>query len=288
MDLEGRTISIDGRRLGYAEFGDPQGRPVVYFHGIPGSRVEAAAVDSEARQRNLRVIAIDRPGIGLSEFQPDRRLVDWPSTITSFADQLGLDKFALVGVSGGGPYVLACALAMPQRLTNAGICCGVPCADWLDKAPGEGVVDYLKQLLAAPRWQQAALWNMLKMTFGVPGGMKILNLPRQALPEVDRRVLSDPQMRVIFDRNVQEAFKGPSDGLLHELHVLTHPWGFDPTDIKIPLRFWYGELDRIVPWEIARVEAGRIATAKVECVAGLGHFSLVLNHIDEILDYLKA
>jgi pimeloyl-ACP methyl ester carboxylesterase len=115
----------DGRRLGYAEYGDRHGRPVVFFHGTPGSRKIAGVAHRVATARAVRVIAPDRPGFGLSDFQPARRLIDWPADVLDLADALGLERFAVAGVSGGGPYVAACARRLADRLTHAGIISGM-------------------------------------------------------------------------------------------------------------------------------------------------------------------
>jgi pimeloyl-ACP methyl ester carboxylesterase len=116
------TIQLsDGRRLGCAEFGDRAGAPVIYFHGWPGARVEARLGDYAARVSGVRLLAIDRPGMGLSAFQPGRAFVDWPDDVLEVAASLGLDRFAVLGISGGGPYAAACAWKLADRLTNAGI-----------------------------------------------------------------------------------------------------------------------------------------------------------------------
>jgi pimeloyl-ACP methyl ester carboxylesterase len=128
-----RTIRLrDGRRLSYAEWGDPGGRPLLYFHGWPGSRVEARLGDEAGRAKGIRFIAIDRPGMGLSDFQHRRTFVDWPDDVLQLAASLGFDRFAVLGISGGGPYAAACAWKLSNRLTRAGI---VSCLAPLD-VPG--------------------------------------------------------------------------------------------------------------------------------------------------------
>ena len=119
----------DGRRLGYAEYGDPDGWPLMFFHGTPGSRVMARFAASRAREMGVRLIAPERPGFGLSDVQPQRRLLDWVEDIRELADALSLDRFAVAGVSGGGPYVAACAWKMGKRLVAAGIVSGLAPAD---------------------------------------------------------------------------------------------------------------------------------------------------------------
>ena len=142
----------DGRSLAWAEYGDPSGKPVLYFHGFPGSRIEPALGADDLARTEARLIAIDRPGFGGSTFQPGRRLLDWPNDVASFADSLALDRFACMGVSGGGPYVLACALRLGERLTRAAIVCGVGPLDTADGClrPGTRGAGLEAQLYARP------------------------------------------------------------------------------------------------------------------------------------------
>src|SRR5688572_28104051 len=118
------TLS-DGRKVGIAEFGAPAGRPVVYCHGFPASRLEARLAHEAAKEVGARLIALDRPGYGLSDFQPGRRIGDWPRDVVEAADALGVQRFAMLGVSGGAPYALACAALLPERITALGVVCGL-------------------------------------------------------------------------------------------------------------------------------------------------------------------
>ncbi len=111
-------ILPDGRRLGYAEYGDPEGWPLMFFHGTPGSRVMARFAAPKAREMGVRLIAPERPGFGLSDFKPQRQLLDWAEDVRELAEVLNLERFAVAGVSGGGPYVAACAWKMPARLSR--------------------------------------------------------------------------------------------------------------------------------------------------------------------------
>lgn len=121
----------DGRKLGYAEYGDPAGKPLMYFHGLPGSRLEAKLTEPTASRVKARVIGVDRPGYGLSDFKPQRALADWPNDVSELANALGLDRFAVLGVSGGGPYALACARKIPARLSAVGVVGGLgPVYQW--------------------------------------------------------------------------------------------------------------------------------------------------------------
>src|SRR5215831_6622757 len=115
------VILADGRRIGYAEWGDADGRPLLYFHGWPGSRLEGRLGAEAARASGVRLVALDRPGMGLSDRLPRRRLIDWPSDVAAVADALGLRRFAVLGISGGGPYAVACARMLADRLIGVGV-----------------------------------------------------------------------------------------------------------------------------------------------------------------------
>ena len=124
------TIKLkDGRKLGYADLGNPDANSVVFhFHGFPGSRLEAMLLANKATSE-YRIISIDRPGMGLSDFKKNRTLLDWPDDVIELADALEIDKFAVEGISGGGPYAAACAYKIPKRLTSCGIISGVASKD---------------------------------------------------------------------------------------------------------------------------------------------------------------
>lgn len=109
----------DGRSLGYAEYGNPNGKPLLYFHGYPSSRIEAEPADEMARRCGLRLLALDRPGFGISTAQPGRKMLDWSEDVRAFATGMGLERFAVMGLSGGGPFALACAYALPRNMVSA-------------------------------------------------------------------------------------------------------------------------------------------------------------------------
>lgn len=133
---DSQTIQLpDGRTLGFAEYGAPGGYPVLYFHGFPSSRYEGISVHKAARRANLRILALDRPGFGLSTPQPGRTLMDYPADVRAFVDTQQLRRFGIIGVSGGGPHVLACVRAFQPQvgsdengtgpvLTHAGVVAG--------------------------------------------------------------------------------------------------------------------------------------------------------------------
>ncbi|CAK7224504.1 hypothetical protein SBRCBS47491_005574 [Sporothrix bragantina] len=126
VEHDSQTVTLpDGRKLGFAEYGAPNGNPVIYLHGFPSNRLEGVAFDKAAKQHKVRLLSIDRPGYGLSTLQPGRQMLDWPDDVLAFAKTQNLSKFGILGASGGGPYVLACARKLPPTaLTHVGIMCG--------------------------------------------------------------------------------------------------------------------------------------------------------------------
>ncbi|CAK7274844.1 hypothetical protein SEPCBS119000_006380 [Sporothrix epigloea] len=123
-DSQSLTLS-DGRKLGFAEYGVPDGHPVIYLHGFPSNRLEGVAFDKAAKKHKIRLLSLDRPGYGLSTLQPGRQMLDWPDDVLAFAKAQSISTFGVLGASGGGPYVLACARKLPPTaLTHVGIACG--------------------------------------------------------------------------------------------------------------------------------------------------------------------
>src|SRR5438270_6640061 len=118
MTVESTARLPSGRRLAFAEFGDLDGRPVFFFHGTPGNR-QAAYLEEWGNAFNIHFFVPERPGFGRSSFQRDRRLLDWPRDVDAMLNHLGLSRVTVFGVSGGGPYALACAYAIPDRLESA-------------------------------------------------------------------------------------------------------------------------------------------------------------------------
>ncbi len=124
---EGVVVLADGRSMGYAMYGPADVRTVVYCHGFPGSRFEFQLIDGVLRSGgvDVRVVVFDRPGYGTSTFQQRRTLLDWPADVAAATERLGLDEFAVVGVSGGGPYAMACGFLLADRVTSLGVAVGV-------------------------------------------------------------------------------------------------------------------------------------------------------------------
>jgi pimeloyl-ACP methyl ester carboxylesterase len=283
----GKTLRLrDGRLLGYAIYGDPAGRPVFYFHGFPGSRLEAQLADRVAARMGIRLIALDRPGFGLSDFKPHRTIFEWPEDVIKIADALGIDRFATVGVSGGGPYAAACALRIPHRLTAVAIVCGLGPLDILASTDGIVRTNHLIFFVGRhlPWLARISLWRIAYQVRRNPEGM--LRRMIAALPDPDKAVLARPEVKTAMKDNVVEAFSSGSRGAACELLLYTRPWGFLLKDIATRVDLWHGEQDVSVPPTMAQYQAQAIPNCRAIFYPGEGHFSLVINHMEEILNGL--
>jgi pimeloyl-ACP methyl ester carboxylesterase len=203
-DRTNKTIKLkDGRMLGYAEYGNPEGKPVFYFHGFPGSRLDwlLSDPDDSAAEMNTRIIAVDRPGMGLSDFKRGRKILDWPDDVVELADALRLDRFAVMGFSGGGPYAAACAYKIPGRLIATAIVCGMGPVE----APG------IKEGTAWIFPGQIPLIRRLIMILSSMGVRKnpdqFLARSKKALPEPEWLLLDQPKMAKAYIDTVREAFR---------------------------------------------------------------------------------
>jgi pimeloyl-ACP methyl ester carboxylesterase len=274
--------------LGFAEYGAPRGKPVFYFHGWPGSRLEAALLDDAARDLGVRIIAADRPGYGLSTFLAGRKLVTWPRDMQLLANSLKIDRFSVLGVSGGGPYALACAALLPERVERAAVVCGVGPLTHADSTIG---MQRARQFACALLRQSPAISRPLSYTMlrGLrTGPAKLIEAMARLLPEPDRITLSSPDTRAALTATFTEALIQGVRGAAHDLRVYFAPWGFEASGIGIGVRFWHGEFDDIVPPHMSRRLAALVPGAQIELFPREGHYSLPIARRAEILQSLVA
>ena len=282
-DTTDRTIRLrDGRQLGYAEWGDAGGRPLLYFHGWPGSRVEGRLADEAARGRNIRLIAIDRPGMGLSDFQPRRTIVDWPDVVVELATALALDRFAVLGISGGGPYAAACAWKLSDRLTQVGI---VSCLAPLD-VPGATAGMSRQNRLA---FQLVGRSSVLRRLLMAKSGMAVRRQPDRVLESgvaatVDKEYLDRPDVRRVLLESLSQAYRSGSRGPAWEMGLYSRPWGFRLEDVRTPVYLSHGEQDANAPVAMGRYLASVIPECQAIFHPGEGH----LHFIDRLPEILAA
>jgi pimeloyl-ACP methyl ester carboxylesterase len=277
-----------GRRLGFAEYGQTDGDPFFYFHGWPSSRLEVKLGNEIFHEVGARIIAIDRPGYGFSEFLPERTLNDWPDDVCQLADSLGFEKFGVIGTSGGGPYAAVCARFLPHRLTHTLLICP------LSPLTGQGATNGMRRInrvmvkLATRTPRVALLLSGLCLEY--VRRMDCAVFPPQlegSLAAADRLALAQPDFRNLLIESTREAFRQGVRGPNWDAYLYSRPWGFELEDIATPVCLWHGESDRIVP-----VCNGKCyATAVPQCRAFFfpedGHFSLPFTRIREIISLAR-
>ncbi len=279
---EGSVRLKDGRRLAFAESGDPSGMPVVFLHGNPGSRYMRHPDDSLSYRLGVRLITPDRPGYGHSDYQPERTLLDCPSDIEQLANMLGLGRFALLGVSAGGPYTAACAFRLGERVTRAAIVSGAAPFD-RPKAT-QGVNRDYRNAYALAAWPEWLLHPIMALH-----DRSVRSNPKRAMMALlaqcsadDRATLANPALAAQMKGWRLEATRQGVSGMRREAHILVSPWGFRLEEIRSEVHLWYWEADTIVPQQMGRYLASRIPHAVPHFLPRGGHFSL-FTHWKDIL-----
>ncbi|WP_084536188.1 alpha/beta fold hydrolase [Nocardia yamanashiensis] len=280
-------ITLPDRPVGVAEYGSITGEPVMFCHGLPGSHVEAAAFDEAAAAADMRIIAIDRPGIGASPLARRERVADWSGTVAAVADQLGLDRFAVLGVSGGGPYALACAHGLPARVTATVLVSAPAPFDHEAAASGESARQRGIGLRLMHRFPFLARPVAARMSTLVRKPSGLAALIAQMAP-VDRTRLEDPALAAELEANLTQAFASGSRGVaVDTLLLFARPWGFDLADITVPVHIWHGDADNNVPVADGRQLAAALPNHTLNIVAGAGHLMFV-DHAAAILNSIRA
>ena len=287
------TITLaDGRRLAYAEWGDPNGKPLFLFHGAPFSRLfcpdEAATVAA-----GVRVITVDRPGIGRSDILEARSWGDWPADVVDLADALGIDRFAVVGWSYGGNYAAACAALIPDRLTAAGVVSTRHLSQYnvVERPDAYAELDPEDRTdcdlvrkdpaAAAEDWaRRNADWvaNLRQ------NPQSLIDLTQ--IPEGDRWFFADETLTRSFFAAVSESVRQGTDGYRWEALDAWRPWGFRLDRIPMRVHLWHGEQDPRVPRSHFDFSARRIPDSVATIWPDAGHWGCV-KHWGQILEALS-
>lgn len=277
----------DGRSLGFAQYGDPNGKPVLHFHGWCSSRLEGSlpAIQKAASTLGVRLIVVERPGMGLSTFQPRRSILDWHKDVSEIADALSLERFGLVGYSSGGPYVAACALQIPERLTGAALLASDPPYDAPEIDPH--VEKQVRQYNSISNKMPWLFWAMLALSFRQSKGASVEKLIASffsgELPGRDKDALSSPEVSAWFMAMVAEGARLGARGPAWDWTLSARPWGFRLQDIAFPIHLFHGEADSLNPVAFGRYLAGKLPECTPKFFPQEGHISLVCNHYQEIL-----
>lgn len=287
---EGRVAVGGGRYFGVAEFGPPTAeQSIVWFHGTPGARRQIPeAARRIANERGVRIIGIDRPGVGLSTAHRYRRLLDVTADLDLALDKLGVERFSTVGLSGGAPYALACAHAFPGRVPTVGILGGVVPSGGEEGAHG-GLVSLatrfkpLLPLLVEP--MGAMLTTIVRVAR--PVGSQALDLYARFAPEGDRRVLSVPENKEMFLDDLHNSGRHGMRAVAYDAILFTRYWGFNVRDLQVPVTWWQGGADNIVPLAHAEHIVQLIPNAELRVRPEDGHLG-GLGIAQEVCDTVLA
>jgi pimeloyl-ACP methyl ester carboxylesterase len=273
----------DGRHLGYAEYGSPDGKPLFVFQGTPTSRLPHNPLATEC---HARLIVPERPGFGLSDFQPGRTLLDWPADVLALARHLGVDRFSVVGISGGAPHALVCGARIPERIHRLGIASGFGPID----APGSrtGMATQRRVGAFAARHLRF-LVRPLMWAFRNPARNPERFVERftSGFPGSDAGLLQNPELRSMRARSYAEATRRGVRGFAWEVVLVAQPWRFSLADVPCQVHLWHGEADASTPVSMARHVADSLPQCTATYFPGEGHF-VAARHWDEIVATLIA
>ena len=285
MEIRTEVVKLEnGGTVALSEYGDPQGVPVFFCHGWPSSRTMAELTHDAARDLGVRIISPDRPGIRGSNFQAGRRLVDWPPLLTALADHLEIDRFRIFAISGGAPYAYASAWMFPERVEKIAVASGAPhIAELEDRS---GLLSLYNRMLAL----RASRPALLRTLFYVARPFASLKMPIRIRPLLlkvlqpcDANVLRDSRSFEACFESARQAWRSSAAGVMADAEIYADPWGFPLEDVSVPVQLWHGKKDRTFAFHLAEEIAARLPKCDLHLVEGVGHYSLPIRHIHEIL-----
>ena len=266
----------DGRRIQLAILGARDFTNVVFYsHGFPASRLEASIAHGAAREMGITVIALDRPGFGGSDWYSNRQFKDWANDVALAADHLGVQRFGILGVSGGTPTAVAAAGSLGSRVTALAIVSGVgpihadgalSGMNWANRSLLR-LGSHFKSLGGLSIGAVATVWR------SVPGAAELWFA--SLLPKADIEIVKRPEVGVVLARNIQESLKRGVKGAVSEFQLLVSDWRPLLEEVKVPTTIWHGDEDTYVPISMARIVHQGIAGSRFHEVKGGGHFMIV-------------
>lgn len=294
--LEGNVAVGDDRQIGFAEFGDPQGRAVFWLHGTPGARRQIPVEAREyAERKHIRLIGVDRPGIGSSTPFQYRNVLAFADDLRTIADVLGIDDMAVIGLSGGGPYALACAAAMPDRVLVCGVLGGVAPTVGPEAISGglmslgSAIAPFMPVIGLPLRLAAVGLIQAIR-----PLGSRAVDMYGRVSPIGDRRLLARPEFKAMFLDDLLNGSRKQMAAPFADVVVFARDWGFRLDQVKVPVHWWHGDKDHIIPFEhgqhvVALLPDAELYTLPGEShLAGLGYAEQILGNIMELWDELDA
>ncbi|MFW0796573.1 alpha/beta hydrolase [Gordonia sp. CPCC 205515] len=288
--VEGSVATGDGRRIGFAEFGTATGRALFWLHGTPGARRQ---IPTEARTyaaaNDLRIVGLDRPGVGSSTPHRYTCVADFAQDLEAVADALGIDQFAVIGLSGGGPYALGVAHAFPDRVVAAGILGGVAPTEGPD-AVGGGAMRLGHATAPALRYAGAPIGKVLSSVLSVarPIAEPAISIYGRLSPQGDRELLKRPEFRAMFLDDLLHGGSRRMEAPFADIVVFSHDWGFRVRDVTVPVRWWHGDCDHIIPYAHGEQMVSLLPDAKLFTMHGESHLGALGMSVDIITELMAV
>jgi len=279
------TLALaNGATVALSEYGDRGGVPVFFCHGWPSSRTMAELADEAACDLGLRIISPDRPGIRDSQFEANRRLIDWPPFLNEIADRLGIERFRILGISGGAPYAYASGWMLPERVEKIAIVSGAPPLD--DPNDLDGLLSIHRRMLVlrekSPRLLKL-LFHLVRPFVALRMPLRLRPLLLQFLQPCDANVLRESRKFDICFDSARHAWRSSAVGVMTDAEIYATPWGFPLEEVSVPVALWHGTKDRTFAPRLAENVAARLPNCEFHLVEGAGHYSLPIRYIREIL-----
>lgn len=271
--LEGTVGLRDGRRIGFAEFGDPRGRGVVWLHGTPGARRQ---IPHEARlialERGVRIVGIDRPGIGSSTRYDYPQVRSFAADLEAIADALGLDELAVIGLSGGGPFALSAGAVLKDRVAAIGVLGGVAPSRGPDAIDGGLVALGVRFSWLLEHAQTPLGFALANLIRGIrPLASPALEIYARLSPEGDRRLLGRPEFKAMFIDDILNGTRRQIHAPIADAIAFTKDWGFLAADVDVPVVWWHGDADHIIPFAHGVHMVERLPNAELRILPGESH-----------------
>ena len=278
----------DGRRLGFAQFGDADGEPIIFFHDLWGNRNLRHPDDSILARLGIRLIGMDRPGYGMSTRKSGRSLMDVVDDVMLLSKAMKLERFSVLGFSAGGPYALACAYRFPQIVARCAVVAPLPP---MDHAQGFRAIHPVYGRLFQLAGGNESFFRLLMRGFfwfdSQRGPDQFVKELGGLLTAADQKVLSNINLFNSRRDIWGEIRSGGSDQLADEMVTLTKPWGFRLQSISVPVDIWWGEADGFCAPGVGERMAGMIPNSQFRLEPQAGHFML-FSHWQAILQQLVA
>lgn len=269
--METFFFSRNGKnRLAYAEFGDPQGYPIIFAHGCPGCHVEGLFFDAEAKKSHFRFIVLDRPGMGHSDFTPEQTLLDYPLDVKALAEHLGLNRFGVMGWSGGGATTLTCAYVIPDLIDFCIILGGYTPIDTPELASLIPKADQFGYRSLDKPWVFNSLFWVMKWMIRLTPSM-YYNVIKKTVNPSDRAIMTMPECQRLFMMDQTRCFTKGWQGTALDAKLNYQPWGYDVRNITARVDIFHGTEDQLVPFAFAERNASLIKNSLLHPLKNQGH-----------------